>query len=177
MPALGPVSVTVCVALEWRRTLAHPVPRVWRALTNAAEVSQWLGYPAQLEPHVGGRYCLDFRPEGGTLAGVVVTWEPEQVLMCTGYGDTGDHTLLRWDLAPRDGGTLLTFSQRGLSRPYAAGGGAGWDALVQQLERHLDRCPPLADDAGTALYQTVVTDYEHRIKEALARERGRDVAV
>jgi uncharacterized protein YndB with AHSA1/START domain len=177
MPALGPVSVTVCFALEWKRALAYPVARVWRALTDATEVAQWMGYPAQLEPQVGGRYGIDFRPEGGTLAGVVVTWDPERVLMCTGYGDTGDHTLLRWELVSRDRGTLLTFSQRGLSRPYAAGGGAGWDALVQQLERHLDGDPPLAGDAGAAAYRAAVADHQRRIEQALATERDRDTAV
>lgn len=177
MPAVGSVSVTVCFALAWKRQLPHPVSRVWRALTDAAEISHWMGYPAQLEPQVGGRLRIDFRPEGGSLAGVVVVWEPERVLMCTGYGGTGDHTLLRWELAPRDGGTLLTFSQRGLSRPYVVEGGAGWEAFVQQLERYLDGRPPASDAECTAMYRALQPDYERRVEHALAAERGRAAGV
>jgi uncharacterized protein YndB with AHSA1/START domain len=45
---------------------------VWRALTDSAELTRWLGYPTQIEPRVGGQFSIDYRPTGGLLAGVVV---------------------------------------------------------------------------------------------------------
>lgn len=172
MPAAGPVSVTICFALEWKRQLPHAPSRVWRAITKASEISRWMGYPTRLEQRVGGRFVVDFSPDGGSLEGVVVEWEPERALMCTGYGLTGDRTLLRWEVASFDGGTLLTFSQRGLSRAFAVGGGAGWEEFLMQLDGYLDGRPLDPAAERIAVHRALQPEYERRVEQALATKRG-----
>ena len=38
--------------------LPHPVEAVWRALTDRAEISEWLMHTAEFEPAVGARFRM-----------------------------------------------------------------------------------------------------------------------
>ena len=55
-----------------------PPERVWRLLTDPAELARWWPDAAQLEPRAGGRIVLAFGP--GDVSGEVTTWEPPTAL-------------------------------------------------------------------------------------------------
>ena len=53
------------VALRFERALEHPPERVWRALSERAELSAWHPTPFELDPVPGGavRYTGKLRPD------------------------------------------------------------------------------------------------------------------
>jgi uncharacterized protein YndB with AHSA1/START domain len=55
-----------------------PPERVWRLLTDPAELPRWWPDAAQFEPRMGGRVVLQFGP--GAVSGEVTTWEPPTAL-------------------------------------------------------------------------------------------------
>ena len=63
------------------RTLAFPVERVWRALTDPAALTAWF-WPRRFDPavevdlRVGGRYRIDGPAVGMAVSGEYVAVEP-----------------------------------------------------------------------------------------------------
>ena len=49
--------------IRFERRLAHPVERVWRALTDPNEIAAWLAVAEPLELEQGGRVVLTWQPE------------------------------------------------------------------------------------------------------------------
>ena len=74
-------------ALSFERRLAHSVERVWRAVTDPAELAHW--FPGRVSGQVapGGRLSFEF-PDGGppALEGEVVELEPPRRFAFT-WGD------------------------------------------------------------------------------------------
>jgi len=122
--------------LRYERRLAHPVARVWRALTEPGELRGWLA-EADLEPAPGGAVSLRWlnTDDQGNVAvarGSVARWEPPHVLEL----DTDIHGRLRWELAP-DGaaGTRLTFTVEHPALPaeHVTKVRAGWHIHLEHL--------------------------------------------
>ena len=63
--------------LRFVRTVPHSCERVWKAISDEAELRAWMRYPVSFEQRVGGR--VQFFGEGG-IAGVVFTFDPPRVL-------------------------------------------------------------------------------------------------
>jgi uncharacterized protein YndB with AHSA1/START domain len=130
--------------LRWERRIPHPVPRVWRAVTEPAELAAWLA-EADVDLRPGGRVQLRWQNTGESGERAVATGtvarvdEPRLVEY-----DTDRHGLLRFELEPDgDGATLLTFTVlRGetddamldLVRP-------GWHIHLEHLDAALDGEP------------------------------------
>jgi uncharacterized protein YndB with AHSA1/START domain len=96
------------------RTLAFPVDRVWRAMTDPAALAAWF-WPQRFAPtaevdlRVGGRYRIDGPAVGMAVSGEYVTVEPPHKLVFTWVWDgEADETLVTVDLTPTAGGTDLT---------------------------------------------------------------------
>lgn len=124
--------------IRFERRLAHPIERVWAALTDPAELLGWWG-EAEVELVEGGRFTLrwlnvDDSGERYTMRATITRLDPPRLLETTG----DRHGTLRWELRPVAGGTLLTFSST-LALPAAerAKSLAGWhyhlDALAAAL--------------------------------------------
>jgi uncharacterized protein YndB with AHSA1/START domain len=73
---------------RFERRLPHPPEKVWRALTEPAELAAW--FPA---------------PEAGEAERAIVEAVPPKRLICT----LGDETLT-WELSPIPGGCLLVLT-------------------------------------------------------------------
>jgi uncharacterized protein YndB with AHSA1/START domain len=94
--------------------LAHPRERVWRALTDARLLSEWL-MPTDLEP----RECAEFTLEPGTLAGFLGTVSgeltelvpPHRIVML--WQGEKLHTRVTWELTETDRGCTLQVVQTG----------------------------------------------------------------
>ena len=98
--------------LRFRRTIAHPVERVWAALTDPAELAWWWGQ-AEVNLVEGGKFVLrwlnaDDCGNRAEMHATITRLDPPRLLETT--GDL--HGVLRWELRPAEGGsaTLLSFS-------------------------------------------------------------------
>ncbi len=113
--------------LRLQRRLAHPVERVWRAITEPAELSRW--FPAQVtfEPRVGAqvRFRMDGEPD---TEGTVDEIDPPRLLQLT-----WDTNVLRFELTPDDAGCVLLFSHVFDDHAGAASFASGWDACLDGL--------------------------------------------
>ena len=127
--------------LRFERRLAHSPEKVWRAITDPAELTHW--FPQDLEGAFspGAKLRFVFRGEppvlnGETLyefTGEVLEFDPPRVLAYTWAGDT-----LRWSLTPDGGGCLLVFTDTFAERGKAARDGAGWHVCLEALDALLD---------------------------------------
>jgi|GEM_PF-2819463 len=117
--------------MDWRRSYAESVVRVWAAISNQDEISAWMQYPTTLEPHPGGAIHIDFSTQG-SLDGVVCNFEPLRLLVYT-WGDSQ----VKWEIEETSGETRLHLAHIGVRPELVAGLGAGWHAFLDQLEDHL----------------------------------------
>ena len=134
--------------IRFERHLAHPVDRVWAALTRPDELIHWWG-EAEIDLVEGGRFELrwlntDQDGNAAVLHGRITRLRPPNLLETS--GDL--HGVLRWELRPEAGGTRLTFtSTLDLPQEYRTMTVAGWhfhlDALAETLEgRKVDLASP-----------------------------------
>ncbi|MFI0487408.1 SgcJ/EcaC family oxidoreductase [Actinomadura sp. 9N215] len=125
--------------LRFERRLRHPPERVWRALTDPAELSAWLA-DADLEPAVGGKFELRWLnaadpAERPVARGSVTAFDPPRLLEL----DSDIHGRLRWELAAAPEGTHLVFtSDVRLPGEYLVQTMAGWHVHLDYLEEALD---------------------------------------
>lgn len=129
-------TITPCYTVSFQRTLRHSPSRVWEAITSPGEVSAWMGYPAEIEVRVGGRWFVDFsRTNQGELPGVIVRVEPERRLAYA-WG----LSVVEWQIEPTADGCRYTFIHAGLADRGEDEEGlpAGWQSFLDQMERHLD---------------------------------------
>jgi uncharacterized protein YndB with AHSA1/START domain len=114
-------------ALRFERTLAHPVQRVWRAVSLPAELERWFPAAADWTPAVGETF------EAGGATGEVTEVDPPRRLAWTYAGQ-----LFSFDLTDSgDGGCRLVFVHVIDDRGLAAQTAAGWETYLSRLEPHL----------------------------------------
>lgn len=115
--------------LEYRRRFEHPPARVWRALTEPAELATW--FPTTIDGERAAGAALTFRFEHVELEpmhGEMLTFEPPSLLAFTWGGD-----LLRFALEPDVDGTAMTFSVTFDELGKATRDGAGWHQSLEGL--------------------------------------------
>ena len=78
----------------------HPVEKVWAALTNPAQLAQWLA-PGEIELTLGGRVFLAFTDGDGVIDGQVTAFAPPRLLEFTWTDKGNDLGFVRWELVCR----------------------------------------------------------------------------
>jgi uncharacterized protein YndB with AHSA1/START domain len=138
------------VVLRFRRRIAHPVERVWAALTEPAELIGWWGQ-AEIDLVEGGKFVLrwlntDDQGNGAEMHARITRLDPPRLLETT--GDL--HGVLRWELRPDGAGTLLDFASTvGLPAEFRSRVLAGWHWHLDALSGFLDGTPAdLANNPG-----------------------------
>jgi uncharacterized protein YndB with AHSA1/START domain len=122
------------VALRFERRLPHPPERVWRALTERAELAAWHPTPFELDPVVGGTITFQPPPQVPSWPdGEVLEFDPPRTLAHTWFEDT-----LRWELRRDGDGCVLALTHCFGDRFKAARDGAGWHVCLWWLARHLE---------------------------------------
>jgi uncharacterized protein YndB with AHSA1/START domain len=127
--------------LRYERRLAHPVDRVWRAVTEPSEVEGWWA-EADIDLRVGGR--VQFRwlntdrkddvKATGTVARLDAPWLVEY--------DTDHHGLLRFELSPDgDAATVLRFTVEREGDEKLDMVLPGWHVHLEHLDAALDGDP------------------------------------
>jgi uncharacterized protein YndB with AHSA1/START domain len=128
--------------LRFTRTLQHPVATVWRALTEPEQLKAWFPDGIDGEWRVGATWT--FGPAGGpAFTGEVLEVDAPRSLEFTWGTDR-----LRFQLAARDDGCVLTLLDTFDELGKAARDSAGWHVCIDKLEHHLDGTTAVWDDSG-----------------------------
>ncbi|HEV2316107.1 MAG TPA: SRPBCC family protein [Thermoplasmata archaeon] len=140
-------SVGGRAVLELRRFLRHPPERVWTAITDPAELRHWYLSEVHIEGRVGGRVESTTGSFRVRATGRVLAWEPPRLFEHEWNVDPsagfpkGEVSVVRWELAPFEDGTLLTLTHRDLTPSTARGFRAGAEAFLDRLVAQLDGVP------------------------------------
>ena len=123
--------------LNFTRTLRHPVERVWRAVAEPEHLAAWFPCTVEGERRPGAQLRFEF-PNGEAPAfdGTVVAFDPPHAFEFFWGPD-----LVRIELQPSGGGTILTLLDTLSERGKAARDGAGWHCCLDALEAELDSAP------------------------------------
>lgn len=135
-----------------------PAERIFKALTDAAELKRWFTNPEcpvkswQMDARVGGSYS--YATEKGSIVvngvnefkcqGEILECDPPRVLVYTWiaswHDDTSKRTVVRWELAPKRGGTHVKVTHSGLaSLPIARKDySGGWPGVVEMLKNFVE---------------------------------------
>jgi uncharacterized protein YndB with AHSA1/START domain len=123
--------------LQFERRLAHPVEKVWRAITEPSELAHW--FPSKVQGEIAPGGALSFHFENmpldaqSAMEGRVTDFEPPRLF---GFYWGEDH--LRFDLEPIDDNScLLRFTVVLDAQDKAARDAAGWHQCLDGLERQL----------------------------------------
>jgi uncharacterized protein YndB with AHSA1/START domain len=136
-----PASRSVIV----ERTMPHPPEKIWRALTQAELVGEWL-MRTDIEPKVGHRFNFRAEPQGGwngiTDCEVLEAAPPSRLVYswCASgeQAKDGVKTVVTWTITPAAGGAHVRMEQSGFrpqDEPFFQGAGYGWQRMVAGLER------------------------------------------
>jgi uncharacterized protein YndB with AHSA1/START domain len=115
------------------RDLPHPAEKIWRALTQAPLIEEWL-MKNDFKPVVGHRF--DLRADWGVVDCQVLAVELNQTLSYA-WEALGLKSVVTWTLTPSGGGTRLRMEQSGF-RPDQEqayqGAKYGWQKFFTNLE-------------------------------------------
>ncbi len=140
--------------LRFERRLSHTPEKVWRAVTEAAELTEW--FPAEIkgERAVGAELAFVFS-DGSTGTGRVTEWTPPNV-----FAYTWDGEVFRWEVQPQAHGCLLVFTTSFQDRAKAPRDASGWHFCLQALEASLAGVAPpaMSDDLWNATYESYVRE-------------------
>ena len=128
--------------LSLDRDLRHPPEKVWRALTQAPLIADWL-MQSDFVAEVGHRFSFKSQPNpqwDGIINAEVLAVEPHSRLAYS-WGSMGLETVVTWTLTPSAGGTHLRMEQAGFpddKGPYYQGATYGWTMFLGKLEGVLE---------------------------------------
>jgi uncharacterized protein YndB with AHSA1/START domain len=140
--------------IEFVRVYPHPVERVWKAVSDPAEIAIWFIRPTAWDLRSGGAYR--FHDDG--FAGVIEAIDPPRLIRFRGIGHGATwpdpEAYFQFELEPVAGGTRLRYVQhatpgvedpdepREIYRsPGRPGSLAGWHAAFDELAEFLDGVP------------------------------------
>lgn len=129
------------------RELRHPPKKVWRALTDPAELREWAPFDADRCLDATGPATLTTvgAPKQHVSDSIVTRVEAPRVLEYK-WGEND----MRWELEPIPNGTRLTL-WHSIDRRYVAMGAAGWHICIDVLDRFLGDDPIGRIVAGSAM--------------------------
>ncbi|GIH24180.1 hypothetical protein Aph01nite_24900 [Acrocarpospora phusangensis] len=132
--------------LRMERRLAHPVEKVWRAITEPGHLGAWYPFPvAEMDLRTGGTIIFD-DGAGTVLKAVITELDPPRVFAFSEHAPSSmpreREDLARFELRPDPaGGCLLIFTHTFDDRYAAASYASGWQTCLVALESLLDGRP------------------------------------
>jgi uncharacterized protein YndB with AHSA1/START domain len=146
-------------ALSFERRLAHSIERVWRAVSEPAELAHW--FPSAVSGDLTPGATLSFAfpdDELPTMQGEVIAVDPPRSFAFT-WGDD----VLRIELAGDDDGCVLRFTVLFDDAERAARDAAGWHVCLDRLEQRLGGAPTQAPTSeATADWRAHYEEYQRR---------------
>lgn len=119
--------------LRFRRVLAHPREKVWRAVSEPEQLAQW--FPSTIEGERATGAPLRFTFPGDVaepIEGEMLAYEPPAVMELRWGTD-----IIRLELRALQDGTELTLLDTLDERGKAARDGAGWHTCLDALDAAL----------------------------------------
>ena len=153
------------VVIRFERRLAHPIDRVWAALTSPDELLGWWG-DAEVEPREGGRFVLrwlntDDDGNQAVMHATITAFEPPRLLETEG----DIHGVLRWKLEADGDATVLTFtSTLDLPDEFRFHVPAGWHFHLDALDDALEGHPFDFSQWNVADFEPILEQYRVRSK-------------
>tara|TARA_B100000508_G_C11439096_1_gene267738 strand:- start:757 stop:1182 length:426 start_codon:yes stop_codon:yes gene_type:complete len=108
-----PINDTITKS-KW---LNQPIDKVWSAITENDQVSQWL-VPTNFKAEVGFHYALrDAKGECNLVTGTVLEASPYSLAYTWINEEAASiETIVRWKLSEENGGTLLEMTHSGIAK-------------------------------------------------------------
>jgi len=129
--------------LRFKRRLAHPPEKVFRALSEPGELAHWFPARVRWELRPGAPIEFSFEDAGMEAPrGELIEVDPPRLLVYS-WGDD----VLRWEVVPEGDGSTLRFTHTIAgerdwpARLTAARNAAGWDVCLAALEARLSGEP------------------------------------
>ncbi len=113
-------------ALRFERHLAHPIERVWRAVSDPSELERWMPAAADWTPERGETF------EVGGQTGQITELEPPHLIAWTFAGQ-----VFRFELHAERDGCALVFTHVFDETATAAQTAAGWECYFDRLDARL----------------------------------------
>lgn len=120
--------------------------RVWKALTEAAELVRWFPLEARVEPGAGGSIFMSWKNE---YAGdsEILAWEPPRRLVVSwGWDDSGEHPpqVTEYRIESEAGRTVVDAVTSGFPDDpswdaFVEGTNLGWKFELASLKQYLER--------------------------------------
>jgi uncharacterized protein YndB with AHSA1/START domain len=142
--------------LRYERRLRHPPERVWRAITEDADLAAWFPTTIEGPRREGAPLRFSFRQgEAEAFAGEMLAFVPP-ILMELRWADD----VLRFELEPDEGGDgtgcilrlSVTFTEFG----KAARDAAGWHVCLERLSAWCDDAAPPGPDRWKEWFRAYV---------------------
>jgi uncharacterized protein YndB with AHSA1/START domain len=133
----NPTAPTRTLVIE--KEMPHSTEKIWRALTQAPLIDQWL-MSNDFQPVVGHKFTLRTTPMpnwNGIIECQVVEIEPMSRLTYS-WGSMGLKSAVAWTLTPTKSGTHVRMEQSGFGSDQDAnykGATYGWQKFIGGLER------------------------------------------
>lgn len=138
--------------------IAAPPARVFRALTDPAELATWFGNPScpvktwRMDARQGGRYGYQTAKGSVVVNGVsafechgeILEFDPPRLLayswIANWHDDKQYRTIVRWELTPAGQGTHLKVTHSGLAQEPVARGDyrEGWPGALESLKTFVE---------------------------------------
>jgi uncharacterized protein YndB with AHSA1/START domain len=143
--------------LRYRRRLAHPREKVWRALTEDQHLAEWFPTTIEGERASGAPLHFSFRKsEGEPFDGEMRVFDPPSVMELLWAED-----VLRFELLSEGAACLLLLTVTFPEYGKAARDGAGWHVCLEQLAYVVDGGAPPPQSPNR--WRTVHRDYVERL--------------
>ena len=110
---------------------------VWAALTQPDSLARWLAPTGELALRRGGPFELQL--EGATMKGRVRTVEPSRVLELDWIDADAEPSIVRFELSPDGGGTVLVLDHRRIDARVGMRYMARWGSHLERLDTVLER--------------------------------------
>lgn len=119
--------------------LAHPMEKVWEALTTPAALKLWLAVSRGSLEQVNQDCVLDFEDGEFFLCHTVEASRPRRLQYLWRWLGIGQATTVTWDLEPAGDGTHVTVTEEAFNPPWdwQTWNGGGWPGILDQLAAYL----------------------------------------
>jgi uncharacterized protein YndB with AHSA1/START domain len=123
--------------LRFTRALAHPVEKVWQAVTEPEHLAHWFPTTIEGERAVGAPLRFSFPGEQAPpFDGEMLAYEPPRLMELRWGPD-----VVRLELRPTSSGTELILTDTLDERGKAVRDAAGWHVCLDSLEADLQADP------------------------------------
>lgn len=168
--------------LRFERLLSGPIERVWEYLTKSDKKAKWLA-AGDVEPGDGGKVELHFHhkdlsekddpipekyktmEEGTYFEGRVVDWDPPHLLSYTWGEETGEESLVTFELTQKQNNKvllILTHQRLGDDRANFISVASGWHTHLGIL---IDRLNDEKPKGFWEVHTKMEEEYEQRLNQ------------